>query len=196
MWCAQTAAPDGEKIHTGESALGFSAAINAVHKSIHCSQQNGPNLPQKGSQIHPGRSQNHVKSRSGAPPRGNIHPRSAQDQPEGARERPKGSQEAPKSGQEAPQSAQEVPKRRPGCHQKPPKVRQASPRTHFLQKFREKFSAQRSWSDFSMFFGLRTMFAMWRKPRKPWQNHCFFMVFQGWPLLARCRFYIRKNVEK
>ena len=85
-----------------------------------------------------------------------------------------------------------MPKRRPGCHQKPPKVRQASPRTHFLPKFREKFSAQRSWSDFSMFFGLRTMLAMWKKPRIPLKPIFFSWFFKD----GRCRRYVGSALEK
>ena len=110
MCCAQTAAPEGEKMIAGERALGFSAAINAVRKYSDCSQQACPNLSQKGSQTHPGRAKNHLETRSGEPLRAKMRPRDAQDQPEGTQERPRGGQEAPKSGQEAPQSAQEVPK--------------------------------------------------------------------------------------
>ena len=124
MCCAQTAAPEGEKMIAGERALGFSAAINAVRKYSDCSQQACSNLPQKGSQTHPRRAKKHLETRSGEPLRAKMRPRDAQDQPEGTQERPRSGQEAPKGRPRAAKRRPRAPKRCPSDAREAPSTLQ------------------------------------------------------------------------
>ena len=118
MCCAQTAAPDGEKMMVGESMHGFSASINALCRSNNRAQKSWHNLLLRLPKIQPGQFQNLSKSSLEASWRAKMHPRGTQDQSEGAQEGPRGGQEAPKKRPRAsktrPRASKTRPKRSPG----------------------------------------------------------------------------------